>query len=102
MKKLLLITFRQSLEEALRHLLHEIGVKNYTLISGVLGEGITGKITGTFSGQGLNSVLLVVIDEEEEKPVLERLKAFHKSLATHEYFSKIPLRLFVLPCDQII
>jgi nitrogen regulatory protein PII len=101
MKKLLLITFRQSLEDDLGHLLHEIGVKNYTLIPGVLGMGKTGTATSAFGLHGLNSMLLIVLDEEQEKSVLEKLKAFHNRLATQQP-SKIPPRLFVLPCDQII
>ena len=101
MKKLLLITFRQSLEEDLGHLLNELNVTNYTLITGVLGKGETGKVAGTFGWPGLNSVLFVVLDEEQVAPVVEKLKAFHNRLPTQQP-SSIPLRLFLLPCEQII
>ena len=101
MKKLLLLTFRQSLEHDLGNLLHELGVKNYTLISGIKGKGQTGTATGSFSSPGLNSMLLVVLEEEQTPPIFEKLKAFHNRLVTQQP-SKIPLRMFVLPCDQII
>ena len=103
MKKLLLITFRQSLEEDLKQLLHDIGVTNYTEITGVTGVGESGKATGAYGwGPGINSMLLVVLDEEQATPVLEKLKAFHQHLAQQQPSMKIPIRLFVLPCDQII
>ncbi|MEJ2231918.1 MAG: hypothetical protein P8X46_12145 [Nitrospirales bacterium] len=102
MKKLLIITFRQSLEEDLGQLLHEIGVTNYTLIPGVLGMGKTGKATSAFGWHGLNSMLLIVLDREQEMSVLEKLKAFHNRLAEQESSLKMPMRLFVIPCDQII
>jgi len=102
MEKLLLITFRQSLEEDLGHLLHKIGVTNYTLIPGVLGMGKTGKATSPFGWHGLNSMLLIVLDEEQAKPVLEKLKTFHNRLAEQEPSLKMPMRIFVLPCEQII
>lgn len=102
MEKLLLITFRQSLEEDLGHLLHKIGVTNYTLIPGVLGMGESGKVTSGYGWPGVNSMLLVVLDEEQAKPVLEKLKAFHDRLVEQQPSLKIPMRMFVLPCDQII
>ena len=102
MAKLLLITFRQSLEEDIGQLLHKIGVTNYTLIPGVLGMGTSGKVISGYGWPGVNSMLLVVLEEEQAKPVLEKLKAFHNRLVEQQPSLKIPMRLFVLPCDQII
>lgn len=102
MEKLLLITFRQSLEQDLADVLHKLEIKTYTIIPGVLGMGETGSVPSTFGWPGVNSILLLVLNEQQEKLVLEEFKAFRNRLAEKQSSSKIPLRIFVLPCDQVI
>ncbi|RMH07229.1 MAG: hypothetical protein D6704_05450 [Nitrospirae bacterium] len=99
-KKLILFVFRRSLEETVKRLLGEMHVGGYTIMhTGVTGRGETGEVSGTFEAPGENAVLLLTLDEETSVKVCEKFKEFHNS---SEARFKVPLRLFVLPCEQIL
>ena len=102
MEKLLMITFRQSLEHDFAQKLHELEMKTYTMISGVSGMGETGAAPSRFGWSGANSIIFLVLNEEQEKFVVEKLKAWHDQLAEHHPSLKVPMRIFVLPCSQIL
>ncbi len=104
-EKLLLITFRQSLEQELARILHEIGIKTYTMISGVSGMGETGAVPGPYDLTGwigANSIIILALNEEQEKLVVEKLKGWHDHLVKQQPSLKIPMRIFVLPCSQVL
>lgn len=100
--KMLLVIYRQSLDEDVRALLHGLKVRAFTEAPKVFGIGDAGQAFDTFEWPGFNSMILSVMDDAQANEVIEAIRSFHARLATNQRSGKIPLRMFVLPCEQVI
>jgi hypothetical protein len=100
--KIVLIICRESLEEDILVLLNEHSVKGYTKIEGVSGSGETGIAGESFFSPGANTIILTALNDDHCRCVVTELKTFQSKLAEQQHGAKIPLRLFVLPCEQLI
>jgi nitrogen regulatory protein PII len=100
--KMLLIVFRESLEEEILGLLKELGVKAFTEVHEVAGSGETGSALHSFTWPGVNSMILAALPEDHLKRVVEGLKAFRDQRVKQQHGAKIPLRVFVLPCELVV
>jgi hypothetical protein len=100
--KMLLIVFRESLEEEILALLNEKNVKGFSELHKVGGTGETGDAFHSFTGPGVNSMILTALPEDQADRVVEGLKAFRDQRGQELYGAKIPLRVFVLPCLQAV
>ena len=100
--KMLLVVFRSSLEEDMLHLFKSLGVKAFTEAAHVFGKGETGSAFGSFSWPGSNSLILVAIEDHQTDAVVKGLKAFRDGLAGKQPGGKIPIRVFLLPCEDVL
>lgn len=100
--RMLLITFRDSLEDEIHQLLKHEGVTAYTVIPSIQGVGEAGPAFGNLTSAGSNSMILVALQHER---AIKLAKAFAKTrdqMAERQHGAKIPMRLFMLPCEQMI
>ena len=100
--KMLLIVFRDSLEDEIVVLLKEFNVKAFTELHKVGGTGETGDAFHSFASPGANSMILTALADDQAERVVEGLKSFRDQLAKQRKGMKIPLRVFVLPCLQVV
>ncbi len=100
--KMLIIVFRDSLEEEMLRLLKELGVKSFTMLSKVAGAGDTGSVFHSYDWPVTNTMVLTALSEDQLGVVVTGLHAFRDQLSQRQHGASIPLRAFTLPCDQII
>lgn len=100
--RMLLITFRDSLEQEVYHLLREEGIKAYTVIPSVHGVGEAGPAFGALASNGENSIILLALPKERAEQLVKAFAEARDHLAERQHGAKIPMRLFMLPCEQMI
>ena len=100
--KMLMIVFRQSLEEDIMKLLRELGVKAFTELPSVVGAGETGAAFHTFVSPQANSIVLTALTEGQAEQVVKGLLTFRDTLTDRQHGAYIPLRVFALPCDIVV
>ncbi len=100
--KMLLIVFRDSLEEEIHGLLKELSVNAFTELHKVGGTGETGAAFHSFAWPGMNALVLTALPEDQADRVVEGLKGFRDQRTQQQHGVKIPLRVFVLPCLQVV
>ena len=100
--KMLLIVFRESLEEEIHALLHTHHVNAFTELHKVAGAGATGTAFHSFMGPGGNGMILTALPDDHAERVVEGFKVFRDERRHEQHGINIPLRMFVLPCVQMI
>ena len=100
--KMLLIVFRDSLEDEMLVVLKELGVKAFTELQKVGGTGETGAAFHSFTSPGANSMILTALPKDHAERVVSGLQSFRDQLAKQQKGAKIPMRVFVLPCLQVV
>jgi hypothetical protein len=99
---MLLIVFRESLEEEIHALLNDHGVKAFTELHKVVGTGETGAAFHSFSWPGVNEMILTALQDDQAERMVEGLKAFRDERLQEQHGAKIPMHVFVLPCVQAV
>lgn len=100
--KMLLVTYRDSLQEDIQSLLRQAGVHAYTMIPKVHGVGETGAAVGSLLSHGENSLILTVLDEASAQQMKEAFRALRTSLSQRQHGAVIPMKLMVVPCEEFI
>jgi len=100
--QMLIVVFRESLQDEVLTLLQDCDVKAFTLVQNVAGAGETGRVLGSFASPGLNAMLFVVLQKDQAERSVEVLKAFRDGLAEDHPAHKAPIRVFILPCTQVV
>lgn len=100
--KMLLVIFRESLDEDIRQLLHDLNLKAFTEAPKVLGIGEAGQAADTFEQPGFNLLILSALEDNQAWHVIAGLKTFRDELSRKQQGAKIPIRVFVLPCEQVV
>jgi hypothetical protein len=97
---MLLIVYRESLEEEIHALLSTHHVK--AELHKVGGTGETGAAFHSFTWPGVNGLILTALQDGEAERVEEGFRVFCKKRCHEQHGAKIPLRVFVLPCSQMV
>ena len=100
--KMLLIVFRESLEEEILALLKQLGVKAFTELPSVVGTGEAGAAFQSFASLGANSMILTAVAEGHAEQVIKGLYAYREQLTQRQHGAYVPLRVFALPCEQVV
>lgn len=100
--QMLMLTFRQSLEEAVQDILKDLNVKGFTQMSRVSGMGQTGAVPREFSSPGLNAMLFAAMEDDQIRAAVDRFRAFCEEHMKRQSGAKVPLRAFVIPCEQVL
>jgi len=96
--KMPVIVARDSMLSELEELLRDNGISAYTIISNVMGKGLTGRLYGTFLQPDINSIIFSVVQSNQAERAVSAITARHKDLAT--YGHPVPLKVFTLPCQE--
>ena len=99
---MLMIVFRESLEEDIRELLIKHHVTAFTEMREVTGMGEAGAAFHSLSWPALNNMMLVALPELEAAQVVAALKGFRDQQVLKRGGTKIPLRVFALPCELVV
>jgi phage terminase large subunit len=100
--KMVLVIFRRSLDQEVRRFLKGLSIKEFTEAPKMFGIGDAEQAVQTFSWPGFHSMIVAGLEEMQAQQVVEELKAFRDYLSSLEAGAKIPLRAFVLPCEQVL
>lgn len=93
--KMLLIVARDSMLSMLEKLLRDNGISAYTIISNVMGKGLTGSVSGTFLHPDINSIIFSVLPSDHADRAVSALTALHTAQG-----QPVPLKVFTLPCAE--
>lgn len=104
--KMLHIVCGKRLEEEILAMFKELGIKGYTVITGVGGSGVTGTVpaSNALTNHGTNTMFMVALGYEaaflpQIVVALKELRAKH--IQGHDD-REIPLKVFLQPCEIII
>ena len=100
--QMIAVVFRQSLETDILAVLRTCQVRSFTDIAAVLGLGETGAALDTFAQPGVNSIVLAALDDAEVARVAAALRAFRDGALARRHGARVPLHVFVLPCEQVL
>lgn len=105
--KMLMIVARDSMVKELEELLHANGITAYSVIHKVEGRGKTG-IAGTFhynvytGSTRFNLMILTVLASEQVDGAVKALKAFHEARKKNPKAEPLALKLFAVPCEELL
>jgi hypothetical protein len=99
--KLLMIVFRDSIEEDVEEQLHVLGVTAYTRMDKVAGIGSTGYSQARFPGTQDNTVYLAALPDARAAAVVAGFRRFHDETGHHRK-THMPLHVFIVPCEQAL
>lgn len=100
--KMLVLTFRDSLQEELLSLLTREKIQAFTMIPKVYGLGETGAAAGSLMSHGENSLVLIMLADESAKRMTEAFRSLRAQLSQQQHGAAIPMKLMVMPCEEII
>jgi hypothetical protein len=95
--KTLIIVARESMLSDLEEFLQSHGVTAYTILSHVMGKGVTGRMYGTFLSPDINTIIFAVLLSDRADRAVSALKTFHKP--SHDD-KPIPLKVFSFACEE--
>jgi hypothetical protein len=100
--KMLLVIFRRSLDHEMRRFLKGLDIKAFTEAPKILGIGDAGHAFDFLYWPGFHSMIVAAMDEDQAKRILEELKAFRDHQQELQHGAKVPIRVFVLPCERVM
>ncbi len=104
--KMLHIVCGKRFEEEIVALFHKLGIKGYTVISGVGGRGVTGTVTASNppTNQNTNTLFMVALGYESSflPQIVAALKEIRAKHVQGHDDREIPLKVFLQPCEIII
>jgi nitrogen regulatory protein PII len=95
--KMVMIICPGSRRDDVRNVLHQHGVEGYSEMTGVKGEGKTGKHLGTQAWPMESIMLLSVVADDKAYALIEAMKECSKRLLPEE-----GMRAFVMPVEEAI
>lgn len=96
----LIIVARDSMLSDLEDLLQRNGVTAYTIMSNVMGKGVSGRVFGTFLNPDTNAIIFAVLPPEQAGQAIHALQALHATRKAASRDTPIPLKVFSFPCEE--
>ena len=100
--KMLMIVFRESIEEEIKGLLKEHGVRAFTEMHELTGVGEAGAAFHSLSWPAYNDMILTALPDSKAETVVAGLRGFRDGAMQKQHGGKIPLRVFSLPCELLV
>jgi hypothetical protein len=95
--KLLMIICPENRRDPITALVESHGVRSFTELPEVLGEGVTGKHLGTRLWPGKSVLMFTVVTDEKKDQIVAALKEYQKG-----FFPDEGMKAFILPADEAI
>lgn len=99
--KMLTLVCREGIEDEIRMILSDLNITGYTTISGVLGSGVTGTVTGK-AWTDRNTLYLIALDDVRMVPLVNAVQELHTRLVQEHGGREVRLKAFVHPCELIV
>jgi hypothetical protein len=99
---MLMLVFRSSLNERVHALLEQCDVRAYTEVLETIGAGQTGPAEGVSFYPGVNSVVMVALDDAHAERVEHSVKVWCDEVTQRPGGQKPSIRIFTWPCRQQI
>ena len=99
--KMITIICRENLESAVLQILNELGVKGYTIMSGLGGRGQTGAVS-EHSWTDRNVSFMVALEDQNVTSVTTAVKQMYVRLLENNSGEDVPLKVFLQPCEVIL
>ncbi|KPJ88274.1 MAG: hypothetical protein AMS17_06025 [Spirochaetes bacterium DG_61] len=93
---IVLMMYDRAIDEEVMEMLSSLEIRYYTKWRDVVGVGRRDPHLGDDVWPGLNNVLLMVIDEEKKRRLVEMVKVLQKN------FPSVGLRAFVAPVLEMV
>ena len=100
--KMVMVVYRHSLDQDIRLVLKGLDVVNFADAPKVFGIGDAGHAFGSITWPGHHAIILSAMEELQADRIIEVLKEFRDHMAQMRGGTKIPMRVFVLPCERMI
>jgi len=100
--KMLMIVFRESIEEDIRGILTKHEVKAFTEMHEITGVGEAGAAFHSLAWPAYNDMILAALPDPKAETVVAGLKDFRDQAMQRRGGEKIPLRVFSLPCELVV
>ena len=95
--KLLMVICPEDRRDQITAMVEEHGVRSFTELPQVVGEGATGKRLGTHVWPGKSVLLFTVVSDEKKEELVAALRICQKSLFPDE-----GMKVFVLPAEEAL
>lgn len=100
--RMVMVIYRYSLDQEIRHALTSLGINAFTEVPKIVGVGDAGQAFGSLTWPGHHAILLSALENEQAEQVIGVLKEFRDHKVGLQGGGKIPMRVFLLPCQQVI
>jgi hypothetical protein len=77
-------------------------VSAFTRVPEVWGAGRSGVTLHTFAEPGFNAMVLAALAEAKVASLVAALRDFRDAAVLQRRGAKVPLHVFVLPCEQVL
>jgi len=99
--KMLTIICRENLEGSVAQVLNGLGVKGYTVMSGLGGRGQTGTVS-EHSWTDRNVSFMLALDDQQVTPAANAIKQLYMKLLEANHGEEVPIKVFLQPCEVIL
>ena len=100
--KMLMIVFRESLEDDVRGLLSKHHVRGFTEMHDVTGTGEAGAAFHSLSWPAFNNMILAALPDPQAATLIGAFNEFRDLQVRQQGGARIPLRVFSMPCDLVV
>ena len=95
-KLMVFIVFNRAIDDEIRELMENSGIKYYTRWKDVTGVGTKGPNFGDHVWPGMNNVVMTVIEEDKKENLIKGINSLR------DRFPVVGLKAFVVPVLEII
>ena len=102
--KMLNIVCGEKLEDEILAMFKDLGIRGYTVISGVGGSGQTGTVSGTGGRADRNTLFMAALEDDHihMTQVMNAVRAIHTRHGHGDRGLETPLKAFLQPCEVIL
>jgi nitrogen regulatory protein PII len=99
--KMLTIICRETLAGSVGQILNGLGVKGYTVMTGLGGRGQTGTVS-EHSWTDRNVSFMLALEDQQVTPTANAIKQLYTKLLEANHGEKVPLKVFLQPCEVLL
>jgi nitrogen regulatory protein P-II len=99
--KMLTLICREGINDEILAMLNGLHITGFTVISGVLGSGVTGTVTRKV-WTDKNTLYLIALDDAQMVPLMNAVRELHARLVQEHAGHNVRLKAFVHPCEVVV
>ncbi|WP_455242139.1 P-II family nitrogen regulator [Petrachloros mirabilis] len=99
--KMVTIICRERLQDSMVKLLTDVGVKGYTVMSGLGGRGKNGAVS-EHNWTDRNVSFVVAVEDHHVPSVTDAVKQLYARLLEKQSGEEVPIKVFLQPCEVVL